>query len=386
MDKDGVVSERLARVRDQALELGKGWSGPDTPAGWRLTAALFQELAADTVLLELAGEIPPERLPPLLFVASVQYLVARHPEAPLAAYFPVPGGDQPPLDDRFAERYRRFCLDHRDELGGVWDRHLYQMNEVARTTQVALALGVVHDLRPDRPVALVDVGTGAGFGLYPDRYSYALGDGRRFGASTSPVELACDMGGALRPGLLDLPVIAQRIGIDVNPVDLDDDESRRWLLACIPPEAGALSRVIGAIEVARHGDATIVKGAGEGALPEVLDRVSDDLLVCVIDSYTAVFFDDDAQRRLRALIARYGRDRDVAWISLDPLVPLGTGARRTVQGADAPEPLVEQNRRGGVFAVLSIVAHLDGQTTTRLLATAHPSGTRMEWLDPAPTP
>jgi hypothetical protein len=351
-----------------------------------LTAALFDVLADDPTLLALAGEIPSERMPALLFVASVHYLVGRHPEEPFSAYFPFPGGGQPTLDSAFAERYRRFCVDHRDELRGVWDRHVYQMNEVARTTQVAFAIRVVHSMRPDRSVALVDVGTGAGFGLYPDLYTYVLGDGRRFGASMSPVELDCEVRGPLPPTLPHLPLITHRIGMDLNPIDLDDPESRRWLRACLPPETGALNRVVGAIELVRRRDATIVMGAAEHALPDVLERLPDDSLVCVTDSYAAVFFDDDAQHHLRELIARVGRTHDVAWISLDPLVPLGTGARRTVQGADAPERLVEQNRRGGVFAVLSILAHLDGQTTTRLLATAHPSGTRMEWLATAPTP
>jgi hypothetical protein len=376
------MSEQLERVRDQALELARGWSGPDTPVSWRLTAALFEELAADAALLQLAGEIPPEKLPPLLFVASVKHLVARYPDEPFAAYFPVPGGDQPPLDDRFASRYRQLCLDHRDELAGVWDRHVYQMSEVARTTQVALALGAVRELRPDRAVALVDIGAGAGFGLHPDRYGYVLGDGRRFGVTTSPVELSCDLRGPFRPPLPELPAIAHRVGIDVNPIDLDDEASRRWLHACIPPEVGALRRLDGAIDVARQEHPLIVQGTCEEALPGVLEGFPDDLLVCIVDSYTAVFFDDDALRRLRERIATFGRDRDVAWISLDPLVPLGTSARHTVHGGEAPDTLVEQNRRGGVFAVLSVLAHLDGESTTRLLAAAHPSGTWMEWLSP----
>ena len=48
------------------------------------------------------------------------------------------------------------------------------------------------------------------------------------------------------------------------------------------------------------------------------------------------------------------RDRDVAWVSLDPLVPLGTQAHRTVQDTEAPDRLVDQNRQGGVFAALAV--------------------------------
>lgn len=69
------MSEPLARVRDQALEVARGWSGSDAPGSWRLTAALFDVLADHTDLLALASEIPSERVPALLFVASVHYLV-----------------------------------------------------------------------------------------------------------------------------------------------------------------------------------------------------------------------------------------------------------------------------------------------------------------------
>jgi hypothetical protein len=62
---------------------------------------------------------------------------------------------------------------------------------------------------------------------------------------------------------------------------------------------------------------------------------------------------------------------------------LGTEARSSVQGVPVPDELVTRNRQGGVFALLTMVTHLDGRTSSDLLATAHPSGTRMTWLDPA---
>jgi hypothetical protein len=373
----------IARIRDEALQVARGWSGPDASPTWRLTASVFECLANDPQLLELAAAIPPERLPPLLFAASVQRVVGRHRDDRFAAYYPVPDGDQPPLDDQFAERYRAFCLEHRDELAEVQSRHIYQMNEVARCAQVALALGVLQRMHPGRALALVDVGTGSGLGLYLDRYRYALSDGRQWGASDSSVDVDCELRGSLRPILPATEKIDHRIGIDLNPLDLDDPEERAWLEACIPPEAGALRRVAGAIDVARTGEAPIVRGDAHEVLSDVLRAVPAGLLVVVVDSYAAVFFDESLQHDMRELISRLGRERDVAWIALDPLVPLGTRARRTVQGGEAPALLVEQNRRGGAFAALSLVAYLDGTASSRLLATAHPSGTRMEWLDGA---
>ena len=96
------------------------------------------------------------------------------------------------------------------------------MNEVGRSTQIALAVGVVQRLAPGRRLAVIDVGTGSGLGLHFDRYHVDLCAGRRFGPSDSPVQLTCRVRGAppLPPGA---PDVAMRIGIDAAPIDLDDD-------------------------------------------------------------------------------------------------------------------------------------------------------------------
>jgi len=378
------VSDVESRIRDQALEVGRGWSGPEAPESWALTAALFNGLASDDELLALAAEIPLGKLPALLFVASVHQVVRRHADEPFAAHFPADGGGaQPALDGSFADRYRRFCLAHRAELAEVWEHRYYQMNEVARCVQVALALAVVHELVPERGVALVDVGTGAGLGLLADRYHYRFSDGTDMGDPTSPVEISCVLQGPLTPRARRLPEISSRLGIDFAPIDLADADARAWLTACLPPEVTALARAHEAIELVRAADVEVVQGAALDALASALEEHSADDLLCVIDTYTAVFFDDGARSQFRDTIAAAAATRDVAWISLDPLVPLGTDARHTVQGDTAPALLIERNRHGGVFGVLSLTVHRAGTTTTTILAAAHPSGTRMEWLDAA---
>ena len=90
-----------------------------------------------------------------------------------------------------------------------------------------------------------------------------------------------------------------------------------------------------------------MRGDGPTALPDVLAELPDDALIVVVDSYTAVFFDDDARAQLAATIELDGRDG--AWISLDPLIPLGTEARHSVQGLPVDPELVRRNRSGGVF-------------------------------------
>ncbi len=366
-------AEVLAAIADQAREVGRGWSGADAEPGWALVAGLFDGLAGDAELLALAAEIPLDRLPALVFVASLQRVVADHPGDPFARY--SPGPDQQPVDDAFAAALHRFATDRRDDLRR-WFGHRYQMNEVGRCAQIAVAVGVVQRMAPGRRLAFVDVGTGSGLGLHFDRYHVDLG-GRTFGPPDSPVQLTCAVAG--RPPLPPAaPDVARRIGIDVAPIDLADPDARAWLTACTPPTSDALARLAGAIEVTRRAAVPVIRGEGAEALAAAIDTVPDDLLVVVADSYTAVFMDDADRRAMAAAVVERGRD--AVWISLDPLVPLGTAADRCVHDLPVATDLVQRNRDGGVFAVLSVLGSLDGTRTGRVLGTAHPSGTRMTWL------
>lgn len=228
-------------VRDQALGVAAGWSPPDAPPTWALTAELFRAIAEEDPLLDLAAAIPADRLPPLLLSATLRRLVARDRPAPLAGYFPTPGSGQPPLDAGFRPALAAFAREHAAELARLCGEHRYQMNEVGRSADV---LAVLADVAPDRPLALVDLGTGAGLGLHLDRYRYryatAAGD-VAVGDPDSAVELTCTVRGdaPLPDGI---PRIVARAGVDVEPLDLGRAAVRDWLAACVPPETGAVDR------------------------------------------------------------------------------------------------------------------------------------------------
>src|SRR5829696_4068315 len=128
-----VAPSELASIADQAREVGRGWSGPDADPSWTLVATLFESVAADDHLLRLAAEIPADRLPALLFVASIQRVVADHRSDALAEYYPGP--EQRPVDGAFAATLRRFVIEHADAIRG-WFGRRYQMNEVGRCAQI----------------------------------------------------------------------------------------------------------------------------------------------------------------------------------------------------------------------------------------------------------
>ena len=74
--------------------------------------------------------------------------------------------------------------------------------------------------------------------------------------------------------------------------------------------------------------------------------------------------------------------RPVTWLSLDPLVPLGSDGSDSVQDVPVPGWLVEEYQQRGVFAVLGARTFGPG-ASGRLLARAHPSGQWTQWLEPA---
>jgi len=359
-----------------------GWSPPDAPDSWRLTAALFQAIAAHEGLLGRLAALPADRLPALLASAAVSFLVRRDRPVPLAAYFPEPGAPQPRFDAGFYPAATAFFASRLDDIAAVCQGHRYQMNEVARCTQIALGIAATAVSRAD-PIGLADLGTGAGLGLQLDRYRYLLG-GRASGPQAAALSLSCEVRGTREPPHASLPPIAERAGIDIHPIDVQDPAARSWLQACTPPEASALARLTAAIEVTRQHPVKLVAGNVVEALPGVLDSFAPGRSVTVVDAYLAVFLPPGQRAQLADIMATAGRTRMVTWLSLDPLVPLGPTGHDSVQGLPLPASLVRDYQRHGVFAVLSARTFHGSTDRGRLLARAHPSGQWVEWLDPEP--
>jgi hypothetical protein len=368
-------------IRAQAQEVATGWAAPDAPQSWQLTAALFRVIAAHEMLLRRLAVLPPDRLPALLASAAISLLVRRDRPMPLAGYFPEPGAPQPGFDAGLFPAARAFVSARLDDIAAICRERRYQMNEVARCAQIAL--GIAATASPGAPVALADLGTGAGLGLQLDRYGYLVGT-HRSGPQGAALTLGCEARGSHLPPQYRLPPITERTGIDVSPIDLEDGAARAWLQACAPPEASALARLDAAIETARGHPVKVIPGDVADVLPGVLDSFAPGREVIVTDAYLAVFLPPQRRARLARIMAEAGRGRRVTWLSLDPLVPLGPSGRSSVQGLALPAQLVRDYQRHGVFAVLGARTFDHGTESGRLLARAHPSGQWIEWLGPDP--
>ncbi|MGY1709162.1 DUF2332 domain-containing protein [Geodermatophilus sp. SYSU D00758] len=364
-------------IAAQARSIAAAWSPPGAPPSWWLTAATFTAIAEDDALLDLAAAIPPDRLPPLLLSAAIRYHLDDRGPPELTKYHPSPGDAQPLPDGGFRPALHAFATGEAEALRGLCRQHRYQMNEVARCLDLLPALSTIAEDDP-RPIALVDLGTGAGLGLHPDRYryTYRLPDGTELtaGDERSPVHLSCDVRGELpRPRI---PAIAARLGVDVEPLDLADEGTARWLAACVPPEVDAVTRFAAAVDIARQNPATTLRGDLVDVLPAVVERTPPDALLVLVDTYVHVFLPPDRLAAFRAGVDEAGRSRDLEWLSVDPLVLLGPAPTGTVQGLDVPPSWLEEER---VFGVLGRVGFRAGERQEQLLGRAHPGAAWLEW-------
>ncbi|WP_159801361.1 DUF2332 domain-containing protein [Arthrobacter zhaoguopingii] len=176
-------------------------------------------VAGDPVVQALVGGLPPaKRQPNLVFAA------ARSHGAPLGSYRNV----------------RPWLLANWQRVDPVIRTRSTQTNEAGRCAVLLPQLAAV-----EGPVALLEVGASAGLCLYPDRYGYtyhgADGTVRLNPPQAADVLLECELrGGATAPARL--PEVVWRAGIDLNPLDVADPESLRWLDTLIWPEHEARRR------------------------------------------------------------------------------------------------------------------------------------------------
>src|ERR1700733_14406206 len=101
-----------------------------------------------------------------------------------------------------------------------------QTNEPTRWSPLLPVLAAL-----PQPISLLEVGASAGLCLMPDRYSYTYGDHRNSSLSVgrfAPPVLSCRASD--NPPLPEtMPVIVWRVGLDLNPVDVNDENQVAWL-------------------------------------------------------------------------------------------------------------------------------------------------------------
>ena len=342
------MNEELERLAEFMLRFADDELQGSSPLYERLARAA----AEDATLLEPLLAAPTSQRRATLYFAAIHDLVLRGRGGDLARFFPDVS-ENPSRDDP-VPALRRLLDEQGDELRHLYETRSTQTNEVGRCAFLLPMFGLVAT-RARRPLALIEAGASAGLNLNFDRYRYDYGESGTLGDST--VVLRPDVRRPMPvPG--EMPQVASRIGVDIQPVDVHDDDAIAWLRACIWPEhAARLGLFTRAVEIARRDPPAVIQGEILETLPRLISAVPRDVPVCVFHTATLAYMNREKRALFAALMAEAGRAREVWWVSGEgPRIQAGLFPEAGITGPDDGYALVVA-RAGGEAAWVGEAAY-----------------------------
>jgi len=253
-----------------------------------LYEALARAVAGSEALLGFVGSLPEAKQQPNLVFAAVRHLCGT------------------PADPaHFAELVAR----HAEPIRALILARSTQTNEPGRCAVLLPALA-----RLPQPLALLEVGASAGLCLLPDRYGYDYGRvrlGPHSSAAPPPPVFPCRANDAT-PLPDELPRVAWRAGVDLDPVDLRDPEAAAWLETLVwPGDEPRAERLRAAIRLVRDRPPTVVRGDLVAGLRSVAADAPGDATLVVFHSAVLSYVPAEVRERFAALVADLG----AVWVS-----------------------------------------------------------------------
>lgn len=276
-----------------------------------LYAIFALTVADDDALLDLASHCRVGQPPANLLFAAIQDILLRGEEHALRGFYPALTRSPRPCEEA-GEPFKDFCAKHESEIKSLIAVRLVQTNEVRRCVPIQAAFAYVMKTMGDRPLSLIEIGPSAGFNLCWDRYSY----GPMAWESNSEVRLESEWRGPKRPPRWEKqPVVTYRAGVDLNVIDLEEEEARRWLLALIWPEhEERRNRLRHVIEITRQSKLELREGDAVEELLSMSGAAPENSLLCVYHTWVANQMTGKQQAKLLDVIERIGRSRDLCHI------------------------------------------------------------------------
>jgi hypothetical protein len=288
----------------------------------------------------------------LRLLAAVHRLVldSRAPE--LASLYPSCGGAA--QGDGLFDAFSATVQEHIEELRELVVRPV-QTNEVARSAalfggflQVALETG--------RPLRILEIGASAGLNLRWDHYRYERGT-LSWGNPASPVRLGWSEG---CPPLETYPLIVDRRGCDLRPIDPCSREGQLTLMSYVwPDQVSRMELLRAALQIAPKVAATVDEADGLEWLGRQLRIGQSDVATVVFHSLFTQQLGGKKRRQLHDYMVR-------------------AGAKAT---KSSPLAWLQMERGGKGTAFVRLVTWPDGRDRLVAQATLHGSGVR--WLNPS---
>lgn len=281
-----------------------------------LCAELCRTVAADSRLLELAACARPGQFEPLLLMVAAHHEILRDPKHDLAEFYvslvPAP---RPP--QQVGPAFRDFCRQRGDALRHLVATRAVQTTEVRRCALLLPLLALASDRAGGAPLAMLDLGTGAGLTLLLDRYRYDYG-AVRLGPADSPLVLECQVQRGDPP--LRLPEIAWRAGLDLQPLDVTSAEDRAWMKAHLWPNARfaeRLARLESALALAVAAPPPVRRADMVASLPDVLEEMPPDATACLVHCFSFYELPAEARAELERRMAECARRRPLLVVGME---------------------------------------------------------------------
>lgn len=274
-------------------------------AHWPRGSVLDRKLAGFT------GDIGPRGASlPLRIAGGLHALVLKGLDADLNAVYPP----NDPSDDLLNAAVVGALTRHAEFLGH-WCDSPPQTNEIRRSA-VLIAAGHLLADRFGLPLMLSELGASGGLNLNWDRFALTLGT-ESFGPADPVLTLSPEWDGPLPPPAP--PVVIERRGVDLNPLDATTADGALRLMAYLwPDQPERLTRTRAAITA--H-DAVVDKGDAIDWLETRLQGQDSGTTHMIYTTVAWQYFPKEAQAHGMAMIKTAGKkatqERPLAWFSME---------------------------------------------------------------------
>lgn len=316
---------------------------------------LSLEISRDEQILELAGFTRTGQPIPNMLFAAIRFLELRSNEWTLP-FFVLDNRPEAKHISEIYPQFRKYCMEHREEIRSILETRRVQTNEIGRCSCLVPGFAAIHKLTNGRPWNLVDLGASAGLNLNFDRYLYRYG-AETWGKTDSRVRMECQVRGERAMPIQGISFnIDRRMGVDINPLDVNSEEDMLWLKALVWPNQGDRERRLAyAQEIARENPPNMVSGDASEMSRKILEGSEKDSVFVFFSTFAFNQLNETERNNLYDLLKEHGNSRDLFLLTMG------------FSDEDIVELRCSDFRNGG--------------QTERILASCDPYGKWIKWLD-----
>jgi hypothetical protein len=291
-----------------------------TAIRYRLMGSPFYEglaalCAEDPELMTLAGEASKGQPYNHIFFGAIHFLLLGDPGDPFARYFGL-DGRAPVADAATFAALKDFCRRRRAEIATLLKTRTVQYTMVNRASFVVALIGHVLSKGAAEPLSLIEVGSSAGLLTVFDHYYYDFGPYGRLGDPAGPSVKVAKFEGKPPPIPDHMPKIAERVGIDLNPVDPLDPLERRWIEGLMAPDMYDDRRVLKqALDARGRIPLRTIEGDALLKVPDVLSGMPG--TICLLHSFCLYQWPRELQTEFHQMLCAQSRGRTIYRLSAD---------------------------------------------------------------------